>query len=323
MFLRRYLVLLFVVTICAAVSVPATAQEWSGTGRVAGEVRDGDGQPVAGAKVYYEMPQDRSVGPPPFVTNKKGRYGFLGLRGGRWIVRVEADGFYGWTSPAPVDVYSRGKTDDAEIVLERIPEEELIARARYEANEDLREGDKLAKEGDYDGARKEYEKVMAELDESDHPVVLSLIATTYMNEGNYPQAKATLERSLAIDPDHLASLKNMCAIVSSEGKLEEAEALLAKIPADEQVHPSTLMNIGLAHFNRGEMEQAKVYLDRVIRDNPEVADAYHFRGLTNLNLGNIEGARADFEHVLEVAPDSPRVPEVKEYLSYLTAEGGS
>jgi tetratricopeptide (TPR) repeat protein len=307
-----------------AACVPVAAQEWSGSGRVTGTVFDEDGQPVAGAQVFYRMVQDRELGPAPFVTNKKGKFSFLGLRGGRWVVRVEAEGFYPWNSPEPVDVYSSGKSDEVDAVLERIPEDELIARARWEANEELQRGDELANQGDHAGARAAYEQAMAELEEADHPVVLASVAATYMNEGDIDQAKATLERALAIDPAHVVSLTNYCAIVASEGKMEEAEAILARIPDATRVHPTTLMNIGLAHFNNGEMAEAIVFFDRAIRDNPEVAQAFYFRGLARLNLGENEGAEADFERFVEAAPDNPQAADAREYLKYLqeTPSGG-
>ena len=47
-----------------------------------GVVLDHEGNPVQGAEVFYEMLQDRQSGPSPFVTNKKGQFSFLGLKGG-------------------------------------------------------------------------------------------------------------------------------------------------------------------------------------------------------------------------------------------------
>ena len=177
-----------------------------------------------------------------------------------------------------MDVYSSGVSEPVEVEMERIPQEELVARSRYEANTFLQDGDAKADEGDFAGARAEYEKALGQLEESDFPVVLSSIAATYMNEGNIDQAKATLERSLALDPAHVPSLKTMCAIAAAEGNLAYAEELLAKIPEDEVMHPTTLMNMGLANFNEGNMEQAKVYMDRTVRDHPEVGTTYYYRG---------------------------------------------
>ena len=320
MILRRSVVLLVLAALTAA---PGAAQDWSGSGRVKGTVTDLDGNPIEGAQVSYRMVIDPETGPPPFITNKKGRYSFLGIKGGPWWIRVDAEGYYVWKSPAPVDVYSSGVSDPVEVEMEKIPQEELVARSRYEANTFLEDGDAKADAGDFAGARADYEKALGQLEEVDYPVVLSSIAATYMNEGNIDEAKATLERALAIDPTHVSSLKMMCAIEAAQGNLEEAEALLAKIPEDEVLHPTTLMNMGLANFNEGNMDIAKVYMDRTIRDHPEVGTAYYYRGLIDLNLGDTDAAKADFEKFLELEPESPQAAEAKEYLSYLTGGDGS
>jgi len=320
MYLRRSVVLL---VLAALTAVPGAAQDWSGSGRVKGTVTDLDGQPIEGAQVFYRMVIDTETGPPAFITDKKGRFSKLGIKGGPWWVRVEAEGYYIWKSPQPVDVYTSGVSEPVEVEMEKIPQEELVARSRYEANTFLENGDAKADEGDFAGARAEYEKALGQLEESDHPVVLSSIAVTYLNEGNIDQAKATLERSLALDPSYVPSLKSMCAIVAAEGNLEQAEELLAQIPDDEVMHPTTLMNMGLANFNLGNMEEAKVYMDRAIRDYPDVGTAYYYRGLIDLNLGDTAAAKSDFEKYLELEPDSPQAAEAKEYLSYLTGGDGS
>ena len=90
----------------AGLAGEVAAQDWSGSGRVRGKVTGPDGKPIAGAKVYYRMVENPEAGPPPFITNKSGAFSFLGLKGGAWLVGVEADGFKPWSSPAPVEVYS-------------------------------------------------------------------------------------------------------------------------------------------------------------------------------------------------------------------------
>jgi Flp pilus assembly protein TadD len=292
------------------------AQAWSGSGRIKGTVTDSDGSPIKGAQVSYRMVSEPDTGPPPFITDKKGRFSFLGLRGTLWRVHAEAEGYH--PSEAVVaEVFSTGVSDPVNIVLEKIPEEELRAVARWEANKFLNEGDALREKGDFAEARALYEQALGEIDESDYPTVYAAIGGTYLNQGMVPEAKEVLGKSLAINPDHVSSLKAMCAIVASEGRVDEAEAILARIPADEPMDANTLLNIGMSHYNQGEAEKAKIFLDRAIRDNPEIAQAYYFRGLVGLSLGDEEGARADLEHCLVLDPDGPHAAEAKEYLGYL------
>jgi tetratricopeptide (TPR) repeat protein len=294
---------------------PLTAQEWTGSGRFKVVVKAEGGGPIAGAKVILAMAQDRSVAPQPFETNKKGVFSYLGLRGGAWVMRIEAEGYEPFEDI--VEIYSSGSPETERVFLIPLPADVVEAQQRLAVQGRLEKARDLLDRGDTAGARAEYEAALAELDTADHPMVLSTLAAIYLNDGDLEQAGKLLDQSLAIDPEHVDSLKAKSAILASEGKMEEAEALLAKVPADEAVHPTTLMNIAMTHYNQGEPEEAIVFLDRTIRDNPEVAQAYYLRGLVGLSLGDQEGAKADFERFLELDPDGQQAAEAKEYLGYL------
>jgi tetratricopeptide (TPR) repeat protein len=67
--------------------VPATV---AAQGRITGVVRDAEGHAIKGATVTAENP---NIGPSTASSDAKGRYGFLGLRGGTWTLTVQAPGF--------------------------------------------------------------------------------------------------------------------------------------------------------------------------------------------------------------------------------------
>ena len=67
-------------------SAPAFAQ-----GRVTGIVRDADGHAVKGATVTAENP---NLPPVTVASDAKGRFSFLGLRGGTWTFKAHAPGFF-------------------------------------------------------------------------------------------------------------------------------------------------------------------------------------------------------------------------------------
>jgi Tfp pilus assembly protein PilF len=318
---RRAAYLTIAILLLVGLAGEVAAQDWSGSGRVRGTVTDTEGKPIAGAKVFYRMLEDREAGPPPFTTNKKGSYSFLGLKGGTWIVRVEADGYRPWTTPTPVEVYSTGVSESVDAALEAIPAEELAAIARYQANENLKAGDELAGQGDFAGARDEYEKALETVQEGDKPVVLAAIGATYLNESKIDEAKDAYERALAINPNHTESLKGMCNIVAFQGNMELADELYARIPADEPIHPNVLITMAMGHFNLGETDAAKALLDRAIRDFPDNALSHYYRGLTELSLGDNDAARADLERSIELDPNHPEAANAREFVSQLG--GGS
>jgi Tfp pilus assembly protein PilF len=295
------------------------AQEWTGRGRIQVLVKDADKNPVADAKIWLRLASNPEIRPDKdFTTNKKGKFNYLGLKGGSWILRVEAEGFEPWEEL--VEIYSQGMPETINVNLIPLPEEVLEAQAMAKLSAEYDRANDLMSAGDYEGARAVYRTVLEGVDADQQPPILVSIASTYMNEGRYDEAVEVLDQSLAIDPSHVDSLQNKCAIVASQGRIEEAEVLLAQIPPDASVHPTTLINIGMAHYNEGEITDAKPLLDRAIEHYPDTAAAYYYRGLVNLSLGDGPAAKADFERFVELDPASPQAAEAKEYLSYLTAE---
>jgi Tfp pilus assembly protein PilF len=307
----------------AGLAGEVAAQDWSGSGRVRGKVTGPDGKPIAGAQVYYRMVENPDAGPPPFTTNKSGAYSFLGLKGGDWMVRVEADGYQPWSSGVPVEVFSTGVSDPVDARLEPLPAEVVAAIARNNASVNLKAGDALSAKADFAGARAEYEKALAAVPDADKPIIFAAIGATYVNEGKVDDAKRAYEQALAIAPDHVQSLKGLCNIVAYQGDMALADQLYGRIPEAEPIHPNILITMAMGHFNQGDTEAAKVLLDRAIRDAPEDALSHYYRGLTELSLGENDAARADLERSLALDPNHREAANARDFLSQLGGGSGS
>ena len=80
----------FSAVVVCGLSAPAAAQ--FRPGHIGGVVRSEDGDPIRGAVV---VAQNRESTPPTLsaVSDEKGRFGLLGLRGGLWSLLVKAPGF--------------------------------------------------------------------------------------------------------------------------------------------------------------------------------------------------------------------------------------
>lgn len=319
---RRAISLLFAGLLMVGLAGEVAAQDWSGSGRVRGKVTGPDGKPITGAKVYYRMLENPEAGPPPFITNKSGAFSFLGLKGGDWMVRVEAEGFQPWSSPVPVEVYSSGVSDPVDVSLEPLPDEVVAAIKRDEASGILKAGDALSAKGDHAGARAEYERALAKVTDADKPIIYAAIGGTYVNEGKVDDARRAYEQALAINPDHVESLKGMCNIVAYQGDMALADELFARIPAAETVHPNILITMAMGHFNQGDTETAKALLDRAVRDAPQDALAHYYRGLTELSLGDNDAARADLARSLELDPNHREAANAREFVGQLGGGSG-
>ena len=91
------------------VSAPAFAQ-----GRVTGTVKDADGHAVKGATITADNPNLPSV---TVTSDAKGRYSFLGLRGGTWTFTAHAPGFF----PAKRQSTTRTMGTNANVDFELLP----------------------------------------------------------------------------------------------------------------------------------------------------------------------------------------------------------
>ena len=295
---------------------PAVAQDWTGRGRLNGQVVDENKNPVEGAKVFLLLD---GKGPDPISTNKKGRWSYLGLVGGAWTVRIEADGYVPREGPAQVSEFGANKA--LVITIRPIPEEVLAEAAATEAMKHLEAGNQLLSEGKAIEARAEYEAALAELEPENHPPVLMGIASTYYQEDNLQATEETLDQVLEIEPDNVEALKLLSSMLVAEGREEEAKVLMERLPEGEVLDADAYLNVGIDAYNDGRLDEALAQFDEVVQQFPDLPEAYYYRGLVLLNQENNDGAITDFEKLLELAPDHPKAAEATSFLEYLKQGG--
>ena len=310
--MSRTAVLLTLICALTLSVTPVSAQDWSGKGRLQGKVVDENGDPVEGTTVTLLKGE---MGPKPLTTNKKGRWSFLGLLGGRWTVQIEKEGFI--PSESVVSVTEFGVNPSVDITLRRIPEEVLREAAAQESLKLLGKGNELLAAGQPAAARTEFETALEALEEENHPPVLMGIARTYYQEDDLAKAEATLRRILDIAPDDVDALKLLSSMLVAAGREEEAMVFMDRLPEGEKLDADAYLNVGIELYNSGDLEAALEEFGEVVESFPGLSAAYYYRGLVLLNQKDNEGATADFEKFLELEPEGARAAEVKEFLSYL------
>lgn len=301
-------------------AVSVQAQDWAGRGRAQGLVTTAEKKPVEGAKVTLRLD---SAGPAPIMTDKKGRWSFLGLATGTWTVTIEKEGFN--TAEGPIKIVAesvgpgemaRTTLNPAAVAQQQQPSEASKKGAEVRAALERGNANLLAQK--YAEARAEYEAAMAQIeDPASHVPILRSIASSYFGEAKPDEAVATLEKALVIAPDDQESLRLITTVLINSGKEEQAATYKARITGDFKVDPSILLNKGIEQYNKGDYEKAMQYFEQVVAENPGSADAYYYRGLTYLATGKTAEAKADFTKVLEIDPNHARAADVKEYLANL------
>ena len=310
----------------------ASAQAWAGKGRAEGLVKDEAGNPIEGATVTLRLSAAGDQGPDPLTTNKKGRWGYLGLDGGVWTVIIEAKGFMPSQGRLQVNPFAAA------------PPVTTVMKVSATSNIDT--GDELMAAGDYAGARAGYEKAMPALNESGQARLRARIGETYVQEGNYAAARAEFEKAMtAIPAEEQAALRiqmgntyqleenypgaraeyqKALPLLSPEGQAsvlvtiargygleggKTAEAIDTLMRAEEAA-PGNVPVIQLLAdllMREGRDEEAAAYMAKLPEDAELPSDMVLNMGIRLYNEGSMEEALDFFERAAEEHPEEPEV----------------
>jgi Tfp pilus assembly protein PilF len=296
-------------------AVPALAQEWKGRGRLQGQVVDPEGEPVQGAKVSLHSESADGPGPEPLTTSKKGRWSYLGLASGSWVIVVETDEYI--ISEGTVQVNEFGPPGQPIRIQLKEPTPEM---RQSQAVDLVAEGNALLEQGKYAEARARYEEALPEIAEQNRPALRRGIAQAHLQEGHPEEALEILESLLEEHPDDATTLKLIISVLLQEGRDEEARPYIERLPEEEKLDLDTRLNMGIEHYNAGEHAAALEQFQKALADYPGEPEVYYYRGLNYLGMGKNEDALADLQKFLELAPDSPKAAEAEEFISYLESQ---
>jgi tetratricopeptide (TPR) repeat protein len=95
----------------------------------------------------------------------------------------------------------------------------------------------------------------------DYPGPHVNLAIVYLHDGRRDDARASLDRALAIDPGHAAANNQLGILLREQGKFEDAEAAYRRALESDSAH-------ALAHYNLG------VLLDVYLRRGAEAIEHY-------------------------------------------------
>jgi tetratricopeptide (TPR) repeat protein len=99
------------------------------------------------------------------------------------------------------------------------------------------------------------------LEQPSYPGPHANLALVYLHDGRRADARAALDRALALEPGHAAANTQLGVMLREEGKFTEAEAAYRRALATDPEH-------ALAHYNLG------VLLDVYLRRTAEALEHY-------------------------------------------------
>lgn len=292
--LRRTLTLIAALGPLLLVATSLEAQAWKGRGRLQGVVKNEAGEPIEGAKVFLHPADAPETGPDPVETSKKGRWSFLGLKHGGWIVVVEAQGYITVEDRAHVSEFQAGA-----------PVETVLPR-NTQASIDV--GEELLQEGRYAEAREQYEMAMEGLEPAAQARLRTRIADTYLQEGNYEKAREEYSKSLEMleGNEQVHVFLQMAESYQAEGNhaaaREQYEKALPYLGPEEQAR--ILMTVSATHDAEGQPEKAIQTLARAIELDPDSAQAIQL--IADLLIR--QGREAEAEEYLARMPEGAELP---------------
>lgn len=297
------------------IAAPALAQEWTGRSRIEGTVKtEKGGDPVADAKITLSL-ENVDTAPEPMMTDKKGKWSIVGLRGGEWEVVVEKEGYIPYRDI--IDLSATGERQRSSVRLREIPKEEKEKKEQAQAAKIAQEGNAFLEQKQYAEARAKWREALELSRDEDKGQLFLAIATTHSVEKNHEKAAEVLEEGVEVVGDDPEILKLLIAELAAVGRDEDAKVYMGRLGEDAGLNPSTYLNMGITAYNNNEMEKALENFNSALEQNPDIVQGYYYRGLVHVNLSNNAEALADLQKFKELAPDDPKVAEAETFIEYL------
>jgi tetratricopeptide (TPR) repeat protein len=291
------------------------AQENLGKGRINGTVVDENGNPVEGALIVVESltSKTRLEG----KSDKKGHFAVAGMGTGMWRITASKPGY----ASSSTDMYVRQLTTNPPITFTLKKITGLAALTTDEnALKLFDEGNKLIEAGRYDEALKIFEDFLAKYPQI-HQVHLN-IGTCYLKKDELDKAEAefklVLEKTIEVYGDYkkdtaasLRALAGLGEIYLKRNDLETARKYFTQaleISPEDEVAAYNVAEILFSHQN---IDEAIRFYELAIKIKPSWSKPYHKLGLAYLNKGDFEKALENLRKFLEIDPNSPEAPTVK------------
>jgi Tfp pilus assembly protein PilF len=293
-------------------AVPAAAQ----TGRVGGQVKDTQGQPLKGATVTAENP---GASPSSFTatTDDKGRYSIIGLKTGTWKVTASAPGFT--PSSGQVPVRSLGApmppVDFALAAGAAGPSGALAGVNTKELQAELQKAIDMANAGQHDAAIAAYEAILAKTPAL--TMINGQIAQVKRMKKDYDGAIAAYQKVVAADPNNDKAKIEIGMTYLEKGDFANAEKALLELTTSVNANREVFYNLGEVKFAKGETDEAVKYYERASQMDAAWGKPIFKLGLAKLQKADTAGAIEMMNKVIAADPNSAEAAQAKALIEQL------
>lgn len=291
---------LFTFGLAAVLSLTVTASPMMGAqeGRVAGTVVDSDGNPLADVTITvkarnYDYETTRT-------SNKKGRFNVLVMDATRdYGIQLVKEGYV--TIEEPIDpplgdtlrhtwtMQSGSGGGSAATTVstgEAMGPSESVGQGQV--GRKYSQGLEAFQADDMTTARAKFEEVIAL--EPDLPEAHAALALVLVRQEAYEEALAETEKTLALRPDDVASLKIQYECYKGLGNKEMEDALLDKliVASPEADLAPLVFNSAVGRIQSGDMAGGADRFEQVLGLDPELLPVYSALARVYFDLGRLE-----------------------------------
>lgn len=306
---RAWLPVALIAALAAGWSTPALAQ----AGRISGRVRDASsGDAVKGATIVAEA-SGMMPGSFTAVSDAKGRFSMLGLRGGLWVLTVSAPGYFPLQGATRVGAFGSGPS--MELNLTRAPKSAPSSLGTVDvkaAQQDLAAAEALMAGGRYDEAIVAFEAILLRV-----PALTSLnleVGRAYRAKGDFAGAIGAYERVLEKDPRDETAQAMLGLTQLEAGDADAAERTLRTAAERQGAGAQAFNAMGVLQRARREPVDAARWFDKASKVEPTWAAPVLALGQLAMDRGDPEAAAVLFEKVIALDGDGPDGARARELL---------
>ncbi len=295
------------------------AQEGLGRGRVSGDVKDEHGVPIEGARIsaQYLAAAASLEG----KSDKKGHFAIVGFGTGLWRFTVEKEGYL--TLTKEIEIHQLRANPPLDVVMKKVTG---IADLRGEESslQALDEGNALVEKGDYEGAIKVFEDFLTKYPEI-YQARLNL-ASACLKKGDLDRAeaefKAVLDKAIPSEaeakPDKdtaIRALSGLGELALRKGDFESAQKHFTQALKISPEDEAAAYNVGEIFFSNQKLDEAIQYFEMAVQIKNTWPKPYYRLGLVYLNKGDYAKALENLNKFIELDPQNPEVPNVKNIIA--------
>ena len=307
------------VVLAALVGVPAVHAQLNTASAIRGQVKDAQGQPVAGVAVELEFKGESRVKIlKKTTTDKKGGYIYSGLLPGAWVFHFAKAGYK--TTQLATDISLGGLSDIPPVTLEQGADNGVAgaigAAAGAAAGPSAPPGaggDKAKELAD------KYTKAVAAMKAGQNAEAETLmkeiivvvpafapahqaLASVYLARGDMAAAEASYRKVVELDPKAVISHLALANFLATQGHYDQAFTVLQEaepqFPQDGVLH----FALGAAAFNLGKSDEAKTAFLKAAELDPANAEPYFYLGSLAVSSNDVPKAVENFEKYVKLAP---------------------